>query len=176
MKVMMKVFAFFMLLILVVSCATTPPVLPEKYNLDGYLERVDQISTSRISGWEQVDNQSVTLRVDFQAIRNDYYLIVLRRPMDIRYSNVQIGIENTASKDRAYSTEGILSGMRDSSSHGHPGTDFLQAPSNIANIVAGHDRVVIETYAGTDYYVIERIYKLKGREQAEEIKERLRRS
>ena len=164
MKVMIKVSSIFVFLIMVVSCATTPRALPEKYNLDNELEAVDQISTFRVSGWDQVDNQSVILRTSFKAIRTDYYLLVLRRPMDIRYSNVRIGIENTAAKDEAISTQNITGG------------NFHQAPSNIAGIASGYDRIVVSGPAGTDYYRIDKIYKLKGKEQAREIKERLRES
>lgn len=172
MKVMIRVSSIFVLLIMAVSCATTPRALPEKYNLDDYLEAVDQISTSRVSGWEEVDNQSFVLRTTFKAIRTDYYLIVLRRPLDVKYSNVALGIENTASKDKELSTQEIV-GSR-TTARNYPGSDFKQAPSNIAGIAAGYDRMVVSGPAGTDYYVIDKIYKLKGREQIEEIKVWLR--
>ena len=47
---------------MIVSCATMPRVLSEKYNFDNYLEEVKRISTSRVSDLENVDNQSVILR------------------------------------------------------------------------------------------------------------------
>lgn len=175
MKVMIGFFSISVLFIMVVSCATTPRILPGKYNLDDELERVEQISRPVVSGWEQVDNQSLILRANFQAVRNDYYLVVLRRPIHSMYINLAIGIEDSASKDRAYSAQGIVSG-RSPSAHGLPTDDFDQAPSNIAKIAAGYDRVVVTSPAGTDYYVIDRIYKLKGKEQAKEIRERLRSS
>ena len=176
MKEMIKVSSIFVLLIMVMSCATTPRTLPEKYNLDNDLERIDQISRFKVSGFEQVDNQSFILRANFKAIRDDYYLVVLRRPIHTLYSNVSIGIEDTASKDRAYSTDRIVSEGRESSTRGHPGTRFHQAPSNIATIASGYDRIVVSGPAGTDYYVIDRIYKLKGKEHAEGIIEWLRNS
>ncbi len=42
-----------------------------------------------------------------------------------------------------------------------------------STIRSGHDRIVVEDHMGTQYYVIDKIYKLKGDEQAQEIKERL---
>jgi hypothetical protein len=171
MKVRIKVASIFVLFIMVVSCATTPVVLPEKYNLDNELEKVKQISAFRDIDCELADNQSIILEVN----RNEYYLLVLRQPMDVQYSQLSISIDNTASKDRAYSTQRVITGdNRASSTSRGPGTTFRQAPSNIASIAAGYDKVVIMEHMDAEYYVIEKIYKLKGREQAEEIKERLR--
>jgi hypothetical protein len=150
----------FIIVFLASACATTPRALPEKYNLDNDLEAVDQISIFKVSDYENVDYQSIILEADW----NKYYLLVLRRPIDMKYSNLRIDIESTASKDEAVSTEKII------------GDDFHQAPSNIASIVSGYDRIVVEEPAGKWYYVIDKIYKLKGMEQAEEIKERLRKN
>jgi hypothetical protein len=179
MEVMTKVSFIVVLFIMVVSCATTPPALPEKYNLGNYLEEVNQISAykdmdclNRDINCENVDNQSIMLTVNW----DDYYLLVLRRPIDAHYSLVSINIDNTASKDRTYSTQTMLSEERDSSKHGHSRTDFHQAPSNIASIAAGYDKIVVQEFGDTEYYVIEKMYKLKGREQAEEIKGWLRKS
>ena len=173
MKIMWKVSSVFVLLILVISCAATPRVLPEKYNLDNELKKVKQISAFRDIDVELVDNQSIILEVN----RNEYYLLVLRRPIDIQYSQMSISIDNTASKDRAYSTQRVITGDNRASGTGRgPGTAFHQAPSNIASIAAGYDKVVVMEHLDADYYVIEKIFKLKGKEQAEEIKERLRRS
>ena len=170
MKVMIKVFSVFVLLIMVVSCATTPRALPEKYNLDNELEVVDQVSTFRDIDCEYVDNQSIILKVNW----NDYYLLVLRRPIDIRYSNLSISIDNTASKDRASSTQKIV-GPKNTTRNG-PGTNFHQAPSNIATIASGYDKIVVQESADNQYYVIDKIYKLKGKEQAKEIKDWLRKN
>jgi len=137
MKVMTEVFSVFGLLIMVVSCATTPTALPEKYNLDNELEAVDQITTFTVSGWEEVDRQSVILR---SSVR-DYYLLVLRRPMHTRISGLAIGISST-----------------------------------VSTIRPGFDRIYVKDYAGKQHYVIEKIYKIEGRVQAKEIKERLRKS
>jgi len=134
MKVVIKVPFVFVLLSMIVSCATTPTTIPEKYNLDNELEPVDKIFTIREPRWQEVDDQSIILRAD----RRDYYLFVLRRPMDIMYSNPSIGLSNTS-----YITPGI-------------------------------DRVFVDPSANRQGYVIDRIYNLKGREQAEEIKERFR--
>jgi hypothetical protein len=137
MKVMIKVFSVFVLLIIVVSCATTPNALPEKYNLDNELESVKQINAFTVSGWEEVDIQSVILRANV----SDYYLLVLRRPMHTRITALSIGISST-----------------------------------LSSIEPGFDRIYVKDYAGRQYYVIEKIYKLEGKEQAKEIKERLRNS
>jgi hypothetical protein len=40
-------------------------------------------------------------------------------------------------------------------------------------ITSGHDRIVVKDHTGTQYYVIDKIYKLKGKEQAREIREQL---
>ena len=135
MKVMIKVFFTLVLLIMVVSCATTPSALPEKYDLDNELEAVDRIFTITSPRWQKVDSQSVILRVDHK----DYYLLVLRQPMDKRYSNPRIGISRT-----------------------------------VSSITPGIERVFVNPSEKETGYVIEKIYKLKGREQAEEIKERFR--
>ena len=137
MKVMIKVFSVFALLLMVVSCATTPNALPEKYNLDNELEVIKQINTFRVSSWEEVDIQSVILRANV----SDYYLLVLRRPMHTRISGLSIGIS-----------------------------------SSISSIKPGFDRIFLKDLAGKQEYVIEKIYRLEGREQAKEIKERLRKN
>jgi hypothetical protein len=87
--------------------------------------------------------------------------------------NLSIGIENTAAQDKTRSTQEIIGSKTTTGSA--PRTEFVQAPSNITRIVSGHDRViVVDTSTVREYYVIEKIYKLKGREQALEIKELLR--
>jgi len=134
---MLKVFSVFVLLMMVMSCATTPSALPEKYNLDNDLEAVEQIYTFTVSSWEQVDIQSVILRANV----SDYYLLVLRRPLDTMISSLSIGISST-----------------------------------VSSITSSYDRIFVKDYAGIQYYVIEKIYKLKGKEQAKEIKERLRKN
>ncbi len=134
MKAIMKVFSIFVFLIMAVSCATAPRVLPEKYNLDNDLEAVDQISTFKLSSWEQADSQSIILRTSVR----DYYLLVLQRPINRMISGLSIGISST-----------------------------------VSSITSGFDRVIVIDSPFTDYYVIEKIYKLKGKEQVTEIKERL---
>ena len=137
MKMIARVFSIFVLLIMAVSCATTPRAIPEKYNLDNELEAVDRIYTPSVSSWEEVDIQSVILRANV----SDYYLIVLSRPMYTRITTLHIGISST-----------------------------------VSSITPGFDRIFVEDTMGTDYYFIEKIYKLKGKEQAKEIRERLRES
>ena len=167
MKMMIKASSILVFLIMAVSCATTPHILPEKYNLSDELEEVRQISTFRDIDVELVDNQSIILEVN----RDEYYLLVLRRPIDVFYSQLSISIDNTASQDRAYSAQRVISQNRDSERSG-----FHQAPSHIASIVSGYDKVVVQESVDRQFYVIDRIYKLTGKEQKEKIKERLRQS
>jgi len=133
MRMIIKVSSVFVLLIMAVSCATTPRAIPEKYNLDNELESVDKIFTIREQRWQEVDDQSIIIRTD----RRTYYLLVLRRPMDKRYSIPRFRLLNTS------------------------------------YVTPGFDRIHVRDNTGTQYYDIDKIYRLKGREQAEEIKERL---
>ena len=143
MNVKIKVSSIFVLFIIVVSCATTPSTLleksstlPEKYNLDDHLKSVKQIPHFKKTNFEEVDNQSVILK----ANRREYYLLVLRRPIDPLISKSRtMGLESTG----------------------------YSIPSGIGRIYVNHA-------SGTQQYVIEKIYKLKGKAQANEIKERLR--
>lgn len=116
----------------VISDSKKPSALPEKYNLDDELESVDKIFTIREPRWQEVDDQTIILKAD----RRDYYLLVLRRPMDKWYSNPRISLSNTS-----YITPGI-------------------------------DRIFVYPSESTTGYIIDKIYRLKGREQAEEIKKR----
>ncbi len=92
MKVLIKVLSIFAPLIMGVSCVTTSGALPEKYRLDSDLEAVEQINKFRVSGWEQVDSQSVILRANI----NEYYLLVLERPITTMISGISIGISGTS--------------------------------------------------------------------------------
>lgn len=137
MKIILKIFSIFVVFVMITSCTATKRALPEKYNLDNYLEEVDQIFTFKVSSWEQVDKQSIILRVNWK----DYYLLVLRRPITSRYANLRIGVTRT-----------------------------------ISSITAGFDRILVDDPAYADFYTIEKIYRLKDREQVNEIKERLGKS
>ena len=137
MKEMIKILPILALFVIVISCATAPGSLSEKYNLDDYLESVDQINALKISSWESVDNQSVIIKANW----NDYYLLVLRRPLPSIIPGLTIGISSEV--------------------------------SGISSITPGYDRIYVKEPAGVEYYVIEKIYKLKGKEQVKEIKERL---
>ena len=143
MKMTARIFSIFLLLIMVVSCATTPHTIPEKYNLDNEFEAIDRVYAPNNSSWEKVDNQSVILRTNL----TDYYLLVLSRPM---YGRMYIIITE-------YS-QGIF----------HNGEGY--------NITPGINWISAKSAAGIDDYIIEKIYKLEGKEQAEEIRERLRKS
>jgi len=137
MKAIIKVSLIIVLFIMVVSCATTPRALPEKYSLDNDLEAVDQISTFKDITWREVDKQSIIIEVNWR----DYYLLVLRRPLYSMFYLHTLGID------------GALHTIR-----------------------SGIDRIVVNDSTGTWYYVIDKIYKLKDWEQAEKIKERLKKS
>ena len=137
MKEMMKVFSIPVFIIMIMSCATTPGALPEKYNLDDELEEVKRIFAPKVSSWEEVDIQSVILRANM----SDYYLLVLDRPMDTRITGLTIGISST-----------------------------------VSSIKPGFEKIFVEHPWGNQYYTIEKIYRLDGKEQAKEIKERLRKN
>jgi hypothetical protein len=92
MKAMIKVSFIFVLFIMVVSCATTPRALPEKYNLDNDLEAVEKISTFKAITWKEVDKQSVILTVNWK----DYYLLVLRRPVSSMFFVHTLGIDSAS--------------------------------------------------------------------------------
>ena len=134
MKAIIKFSFISVLLILTVSCATTPRALPEKYNLDNELEAVKQISTFMAITWREVDKQSIIITVDWK----NYYLLVLDRPVPSMFYVNTLGIDSTTH-----------------------------------SIASGYDRVVVRDSTGTDYYVIDKIYRLKDWDQAEKIKERL---
>ena len=161
------------LLFLVTACATTPVILPEKYNLDNYLKAVSSISFNTLRDFENVDNQAVILKVD----RHKYFLLVLRKPIDIEHSNLYINIENSAAKDMSLSTQKIV-GAQINTKVGAADTEWVQTPSKISRIVAGLDRFFVVRHSSDEklYYVVEKIYRLKGLEEANEIKERLRRN
>ncbi|MBN1471218.1 MAG: hypothetical protein JW925_05525 [Syntrophaceae bacterium] len=160
-------------LFLATACATTPVVLPEKYNLDNYLEAVSSISVDTIRDFENVDNQAVILKAD----RNKYFLLVLRKPIDVEHSNLYIDIENSVARDTVRSTQTIV-GAQKNTTGGAADTEWVQTPSKIIRIVAGIDRFYVVRNSSDEklYYVVEKMYRLKGLEQANEIKERLRRS
>ena len=143
MKLIIKASSILVFLIMVVSCATTPHTIPEKYNLDNEFEAVDRVYAPKNSSWDRVDNQSVILRTNV----TDYYLLVLSRPM---YGRMYIIITE--------SSQGIS----------HDGEGY--------NITPGINWISAKSAAGIDDYIIEKIYKLEGKEQAEEIRERLRKS
>jgi hypothetical protein len=131
----LRLAAVFLSLGMAVSCVATSRTLPEKYNFNSTLEEIDQITTFSQPAWEQLDEQSILLRANW----NEYYLLVLRRPIKSRIPGLLIGLSRTTS-----------------------------------TITAGHDRISVDDSTGPRYYMIDRIYRLKGKEQAEEIREMLR--
>jgi hypothetical protein len=131
MKSIIKVFSSIVLLILAVSCATSPNFLPEKYNLDTYLEPVDQISSFQATSWEQIDNQSIIL----EATWDNYYLLILRSQFDSTIPDMTIGISSTG-----------------------------------YTITSGFDMVIVNDFNIRECYVIEKIYKLNGKDQVQEVK------
>ena len=171
MKGSIRGFLIIVLFFMMVSCATTQRSLPQKYNLDDELETVSHISINNVSNCENVDDQSIILEAD----HNHYYLLVLRQPIATEYSHLPIGIENTASSNlTVYPQEKISSKME--AVQGPNNNYASQAPSKIKNISSGHHRIIITLESqNKKYIVIEKIYRLDGKGQAEEIKKRLRR-
>ena len=134
MKSMIRMFLVLSLLFIIVSCATTQPAIPEKYNLGNQLEEIKEITRYKVSSWETVDIQSIILRANM----SDYYLLVLDRPIMGVISSESIGISST-----------------------------------VNTIKSGLDRIYVKDSAGTQYYVIDKIFKLNGRDQVKQIKEQL---
>ena len=74
---MIKKFAIvFVTLLLASTYAAASKWMPEKYELDNQLTKVDKISNTSLIGWEKIDNQSFIL----QSSPSTYYLIVLSSP------------------------------------------------------------------------------------------------
>ena len=80
MKTVIKMISLVALLAMVVSCATTATTsvdLPDKYNLEGNLRSVSQISAVGVSNWSQVDGQSL-----MATANGKFYLFVLDKPLE----------------------------------------------------------------------------------------------
>ena len=160
MKSILKTAAAIILLLAAISCASVQPrprAMPEKYNLDNELEAVDQITTFRVPRWQDVDRQSIILRVNWR----DYYLLVLRRPIFTMNPWV---ISLTGGPPRLFSAHRF---------------DFWAQPEyrfqgGLIRIVSGHDMVIVQDSGIEEYIYIDRIYKLDGKKHKEEIRKRLR--
>jgi hypothetical protein len=137
MKKMIKASFIFLFFIMLLPGTATPDTLPEKYNLDDDLEAIQQISTFEIRYWEKVDNQSIIIRANWK----DYYLFVLRRPIDSMFFIHTIAIDSMG-----------------------------------PTIISGDSRIVMNDGTVTQYFVIDKIYRIKDWDQVEEIKKRLGKS
>ncbi len=73
MKTLRKYIFFVIMFLVSAGCATSPPTISEKYNLDDQLEGVHNITRFNLMSWDKIDNQSFIL----QTGPNDYYLIIL---------------------------------------------------------------------------------------------------
>jgi hypothetical protein len=135
MKMMMKLFAIVALLAMTASCVTTtaPTALPDKYNLNE-LKELKELKSVKASNWIQVDKHALIFRDN----RNDFYLIVLDKPLGTSIDYQIVGIVDQS-----------------------------------GYVYAGINKFFMKTAKGRDYYVIQKIYKLDGPEQAKQIKERL---
>jgi hypothetical protein len=91
MRAIKQLIGIFVLLLILSACATTPAKMPDKYNLDGQLERVTEILKYNMMGWDAVDMQSFVL----QTTPSDYYLIVLTSPSDRLVFAEVVGINAT---------------------------------------------------------------------------------
>lgn len=134
MKIMKQIAIFCILSLITSACATMPMGTAEKYNLDGQLEPVSEITKYNLMGWETVDRQSFVL----QTSPSQYYLIVLIRPSEHLVFSESIGISHTG--------------------------DLVKP---------GYDRVTVYSSSNTDTYVIDKIFKLKDREEIKAIKAQL---
>jgi len=65
--------------------------VPEKYNLDGQLEKISVITDYTFMGWNKIDNQSFVL----QTGPGDYYLVVLSSPSDHLLFSENVRIDST---------------------------------------------------------------------------------
>jgi len=76
------------LLLTITAYAFASNRMPEKYNFDGKLVNMKQITNHSFIGWEKVDRQSFVL----QTTPSRYYLIVLSYPADNLPYTEDIGI------------------------------------------------------------------------------------
>ncbi len=89
MKMMMKLFAIVALLAMTASCVTktAPTALPDKYNLTD-LKEVKKITVLKESDWIKVDNHALIFRDN----ENNFFLIVLGRPLETSIEKEVVGI------------------------------------------------------------------------------------
>lgn len=73
MKIIKKLAIASVIILLASTFAVASKWMPEKYELDNQLTKVDKISNTNLMGWEKIDNQSFIL----QTSPSTYYLIVL---------------------------------------------------------------------------------------------------
>ena len=160
MKVMIRGFSIFVLFIMFVSCATTHRAMPEKYNFDNELEVVDQISPIANPSWQYVDKQALIL-INW----DDYYLIVLRRPI----YGLSPAVLDLITR-RPVVTGNLEESQRD--------LDEFKPSFTIGTIHSRGFSGFILNFSGVsgfeEFYTIEKIYKFKGQAQKEEIRNRLR--
>jgi len=78
MKTFIKLAGIATLFIFVSAYAMASGGVPEKYDLEGQLEKISVITDYTFMGWNKVDNQSFVL----QTGPSDYYLVVLSSPSD----------------------------------------------------------------------------------------------
>jgi hypothetical protein len=76
MKTSIKIAGMAFVILLVSTYAAASKWMPEKYDLDHQLTKVEAISNTSYIGWEKVDSQSLVL----QTSPSRYYLIVLSFP------------------------------------------------------------------------------------------------
>lgn len=76
MKTLKKLASIVIITLFTSTYAAASKWMPEKYELDHQLIKVDKISNTSLMGWEKIDNQSFVL----QASPSTYYLIVLSAP------------------------------------------------------------------------------------------------
>jgi len=91
MKTFMKLAGIAIMFLFTSAYAMASNHVPDKYNLDGQLERISTITDYTFMGWNKVDNQSFVL----QTGPSDYYLVVLGSPSDHLVFSETVGIDST---------------------------------------------------------------------------------
>lgn len=97
MKTFLRIFLIFLSLLTIFACAAGNIQIPEKYALDEQLEKVSSIFKYGITGWEEVDNQSLIL----EKAPGEYYLVVLKIPASELPFRNRIKLSSTGDMIRA---------------------------------------------------------------------------
>ena len=97
MRTFIRIFLIFISFLTIFACAAGNIQIPEKYALDKQLEQVSSIFKYGITGWEEVDNQSLIL----EKAPGEYYLVVLKIPASELPFRKRIKLSSTGDMIRA---------------------------------------------------------------------------